>query len=60
MPNNNVQANMQVKYDPRWFIWTIAFLIVVGVSLSSYIYITSENDQTQFIVNQPVVSKTAK
>ena len=31
-------------YDPRWFIWTIVFLIVSGVSLVSYIIITGSED----------------
>jgi hypothetical protein len=29
--------------DPRWFIWTIVFLLVSGVSLVSYIMITSDD-----------------
>ncbi len=32
----------QQEYDPRWFIWTIVFLVVTGISLVSYI-ILSEN-----------------
>lgn len=35
------------SYDPRWFIWTIVFLIISGVSLVSYILITSNNDANQ-------------
>jgi len=31
-------------YDPRWFIWTVVFLIVSGVSLVSYIVITSSQE----------------
>lgn len=31
-------------YEPRWFIWAIVFIIVVGVSLSAYIMITAEKD----------------
>lgn len=38
MPNVNKIDNK--AYDPRWFIWTIVFLIVSGVSLVSYILIT--------------------
>jgi hypothetical protein len=38
-------AQLELKpYDPRWFIWTVVFLIVSGVSLVSYILITSSND----------------
>jgi hypothetical protein len=32
-------------YDPRWFIWTIVFLLVSGVSLASYILITRTQDE---------------
>jgi hypothetical protein len=38
-------AQLESKsYDPRWFIWTVVFLIVSGVSLVSYIIITTTND----------------
>ncbi len=33
--------------DNRWFIWTIVFLLVSGVSLVSYIMI-SDIDSTQY------------
>jgi len=33
-------------YDHRWFIWTIVFLIVSGVSLTSYIMITEIEQET--------------
>ena len=36
MPTGNSQT-MQNNYDPRWFIWTIVFLVVTGISLVSYI-----------------------
>ncbi len=29
-----------VNYDPRWFIWTIVFLLVTGISLVSYILLS--------------------
>lgn len=32
--------------DHRWFIWTIVFLIVSGVSLVSYIMITEIEQET--------------
>lgn len=28
------------QYDPRWFIWTIVFLVVTGISLVSYIVLS--------------------
>jgi hypothetical protein len=36
-------------YDPRWFIWTIVFLLVSGVSLVSYIMITSDDTTDSFM-----------
>jgi cytochrome c-type biogenesis protein CcmH/NrfG len=27
-------------YDPRWFVWTIVFLVVTGISLVSYIILS--------------------
>ena len=33
-------ASAQNNYDPRWFIWTIVFLVVVGISLTSYIMLS--------------------
>ena len=34
------------QVDHRWFIWTIVFLLVSGVSLVSYIMITDINQDT--------------
>lgn len=31
----------QSSYDSRWFIWTIVFLVVTGISLVSYIALSS-------------------
>jgi hypothetical protein len=42
MPNQN-QNPIQItqnNYDPRWFIWTIVFLLVTGISLVSYIMLS--------------------
>lgn len=35
-----------IKSSHRWFIWTVLFLIVSGVSLVSYIMITTINDDS--------------
>jgi hypothetical protein len=35
--NGKIKAN---TYDPRWFIWTIVFLVVTGISLVSYIVLS--------------------
>lgn len=37
------------EFEPRWFIWTITLLIVIGVSLSGYIIITAEQDSAQVL-----------
>lgn len=44
MPVKNLAQLEEKPYDPRWFVWTIVFLIVSGVSLVSYILITTSND----------------
>ena len=45
MQSNN-QA-VQSSYDPRWFIWTIVFLVTAGVGLTVIISTTSANDSSQ-------------
>jgi hypothetical protein len=38
MPTQSMPMSMPVNnYDARWFIWTIVFLVVTGISLVSYI-----------------------
>ena len=37
MPQTQPAKN---NYDPRWFIWTIVFLVVTGISLVSYIVLS--------------------
>lgn len=44
MPTTPLKTN-QDNYDPRWFIWTIVFLVTTGISLVTYI-VTSENVDT--------------
>ena len=34
------KASTTANYDPRWFIWTIVFLVVTGISLVSYIVLS--------------------
>lgn len=41
MPND---LGTNRDYDPRWFIWTIVFLVVVGISLVSYIFLSEPVD----------------
>lgn len=40
MPNPYKTSTGDNSYDPRWFIWTIVFLVVVGISLTSYILLS--------------------
>ncbi len=41
MPNTNYPYSQAANnYDPRWFIWTIVFLVVTGISLVSYIVLS--------------------
>jgi len=49
MPVRNLAQLEEKPYDPRWFIWTVVFLIVSGVSLASYILITTTNDSSDNI-----------
>jgi hypothetical protein len=46
MPTTN-PAVPENNYDPRWFIWTIVFLVVTGISLVSYI-VLSDNGTSDF------------
>ena len=42
--------NIPGTYDSRWFIWTIVFLVVTGISLVSYITLSDNgtNDVPPF------------
>lgn len=35
-------------YDPRWFVWTIVFLVATGMALVSYIVIGGNNEAAQY------------
>ncbi len=48
MPKSTAQPQ---EYDPRWFIWTIVFLVVTGISLVSYI-VLSDNGTENIYPNQ--------
>ncbi|MCX6797429.1 MAG: hypothetical protein NTX98_03060 [Candidatus Doudnabacteria bacterium] len=43
MPTQNSIAPKK-EYDPRWFIWTIVFLMISGISLVSYIVLSDTDD----------------
>ncbi len=35
------------KHGVRWFVWTIVFLVVAGVGLTTYIIVVTNNDSSQ-------------
>jgi len=39
--------NSPANYDSRWFIWTIVFLVVTGISLVSYILLSDSGAEAQ-------------
>ena len=50
MPTSTNSSPVQPDYDPRWFIWTIVFLVITGISLVSYIVLSDSgtNDVPDF------------
>lgn len=59
MPNPGSQTQPTADYNPRWFIWTIVFLVVSGVALVSYIVLsdTSNAYSSDFPVHRSAVKK---
>lgn len=53
MPDKNQKVSQQ-EYDPRWFIWTIVFLVVTGVALTTYIATSSDTaaEYTDLVVGK--------
>jgi hypothetical protein len=45
-------------YDPRWFVWTIVFLVATGISLVSYIMLS--DDGTKDYAEVPAKTATTK
>jgi hypothetical protein len=43
MANFSNQKTM-ANYDPRWFIWTIVFLLVSGIGLVTFIVTSSDSE----------------
>ncbi len=35
------------KNGVRWFVWTIVFLVVAGIGLTTYIIVVTSNDDSQ-------------
>ncbi len=57
MPNPTTYGQpLPSTYDPRWFIWTIVFLLVTGVLLTTYILYSSTTsaDDTPIPVHHTV------
>ena len=61
MAMQNMQA-LSGSYDTRWFIWTIVFLVVTGISLVSYIALsdTGSADNSSVTTVNHVAHKTLK
>lgn len=59
MPNTMPYPAAQKIYDPRWFIWTIVFLLVTGIALVSYIMLsdTSSADNSTVTVHKSPARK---
>ncbi len=47
MPNPMSQTQTPGTYSPRWFIWTIVFLVVAGVALVSYVVLSDPANEYQ-------------
>ena len=43
-----MKTNTSDAYDPRWFVWTIVFLIATGMALVAYITISASNDSSSY------------
>jgi hypothetical protein len=60
MPTLNTQMPVN-NYDSRWFIWTIVFLVVTGISLVSYITLsgsgTDDSSAPTVVVHHKVPTK---
>ncbi len=58
---NYASAPVANNYDPRWFIWTIVFLVVTGISLVSYIVLSDDgnNNAPDFTPTKTSVNKAA-
>jgi len=58
MPGSTMQT--PPHYDARWFIWTIVFLVVVGISLVSYIVLSDNGtNEVDPIVVTPIHAHAA-
>jgi len=59
--SNYASPNVASNYDPRWFIWTIVFLVVTGISLVSYIVLSDSgtNDVPDFTPVRVSVQRAA-
>jgi hypothetical protein len=58
--NNDLNKQASEVYDPRWFIWTIVFLLVTGVSLVSYIVFSEPSAEAAPDITSPRVLKDRK
>lgn len=54
------QQNNQEAYDPRWFIWTIVFLVSTGVMLVTYIVTSDDSNDVAVDYPSAMQSKISK
>lgn len=45
------------NYDPRYFIWTIVFLVVAGISLVSYIMLSDTSTDFSDVVHAKTLAR---
>lgn len=48
-----IQQETKPAYNPRWFIWTIVFLVITGISLVSYIVFSGTEE---YEIQAPVIT----
>ncbi|MBI5530604.1 MAG: hypothetical protein HY918_03835 [Candidatus Doudnabacteria bacterium] len=59
MSNPYAQPQLE-NYDSRWFIWTIVFLVVTGISLVSYIVLSDNGTNDVSSIPTAIHSQTHK
>ncbi len=48
--------NPQTNYDPRWFIWTIVFLVTTGIMLVTYIVVSDNGNDVSGLLSAKAAS----
>ena len=50
MPTTSLRTP-QTNYDPRWFIWTIVFLVTTGIMLVTYIVVSDNSGDSSGLLS---------